>query len=420
MREAVRVWLVNQYATPAAHSGGTRHYSLARALRPHGIDVEIFCSTRNYHTGAVIADPGRIDCDGVTFTFLDTGHAPAVGRRSGRLATMIGFRRAFRRTVRRRSDSPAVIVGSTPSLIAAWGALEEAKRRAVPFVLEVRDLWPQTLVDVGGYSRWHPGVMAFGALERALYRRARHIITLLPQAEAHIARRSGSPPAITWIPNGVDLALAQRSRADGCNGADGSGAGTFVVMYAGAHGPANALDAILDAAALLERRHPGRFRLELVGDGHDKSRLRNRAEVERLRNVRFRDSVAKADVYQVLEGADALIVNMNPGALYRSGISLNKLYDYLAVGRPIVFGTDAANNPVLEANAGVTVPPNDPEALAGAVEQVAALSPAEREALGARARSYVEAHHDIVRLAERFATVLRSLVPGPSQPAAVA
>ena len=419
MLESVRVWLVNQYATPATHSGGTRHFSLARALQPLGIEVEIFCSTRNYLTGAAIAEPGRSERDGVTFTFLDTGHAPAVGRRSGRLATMVGFRRAFRRAARHRRDSPAVIVGSTPSLIAAWGAWEEAKRRAVPFVLEVRDLWPQTLVDVGGYPRWHPGVLIFGALERALYRRARHIITLLPQAEAHIARRSGRAPAVTWIPNGVDLTLARRSR-EGRNGHGGSGGGPFVLMYAGAHGPANALDAILDAAALLERRHPGRFRLELVGDGHDKPRLRDRAETERLGNVRFLDSVAKAEVYQVLEGADALIVNMNPGALYRSGISLNKLYDYLAVGRPIVFGTDAANNPVLEADAGVTVPPNDPEAMASAVERVAALSPAEREALGARARSYVEAHHDIARLAERFATVLRSLVPGASQPAAVA
>lgn len=408
----MKVWLVNQYATPASHSGGTRHHSLARALRPLGLELEIFCSTRNYLTGAVIAQAGTTELDGVTFTFVDTGDAPAVGRRSGRLATMFGFRRAFRRAARTRSDGPEVVVGSTPSLIGAWGAWEEAKRRRVPLVLEIRDLWPQTLVDVGGYSPWHPGVLAFGLLERALYRRAAHIITLLPQAASHIRDRSARAPAITWIPNGVDLELTVRgkdaARSDDARARNGA----FVVMYAGAHGPANALDAILDAAALLERRQPGRFRFELIGDGHDKPRLQARARAEHLASVVFRNPVSKAEIYPLLENADALIANMNAGTLYRSGISLNKLYDYLAVGRPVVFGADVADNPVLEADAGITVPPNDAAALALAVERVAALSPAEREAIGARARAYVQTHHDVVTLAERFAEVVRSVASG--------
>jgi glycosyltransferase involved in cell wall biosynthesis len=410
----VKVWLVNQYATPASHSGGTRHHSLARALRPLGIELEIFCSTRNYLTGATIADAGTTERDGVTFTFVDTGDAAAVGRRSGRLATMFGFRRGFLRAARGRAEDPQVIVGSTPSLIGAWGAWEEAKRRAVPFVLEIRDLWPQTLVDVGGYSRWHPGVLAFGVLERALYQRARHIITLLPQAASHIRARSARAPSITWIPNGVDLDLTTRSPAAVRGGEAGARNGAFVVMYAGAHGPANALDAILDAAAMLERRQPGRFRFELIGDGHDKPRLRQRAKAERFDSVVFRDAVPKAEVYPLLENADALIANMNAGALYRSGISLNKLYDYLAVGRPVVFGADVANNPVVEADAGITVPPNDAGALALAVERLAALSPAEREAIGARGRAYVESHHDVARLAARFADVVRAAAVKPT------
>jgi len=187
-----------------------------------------------------------------------------------------------------------------------------------------------------------------------------------------------------------------------------------VVMYAGAHGPANALDAILDAAAMLERRQPGRFRFELIGDGHDKPRLRQRAKAERFDSVVFRDAVPKAEVYPLLENADALIANMNAGALYRSGISLNKLYDYLAVGRPVVFGADVANNPVVEADAGITVPPNDAGALALAVERLAALSPAEREAIGARGRAYVESHHDVARLAARFADVVRAAAVKPT------
>ncbi|HKU60777.1 MAG TPA: glycosyltransferase family 4 protein [Gemmatimonadales bacterium] len=399
----MKVWIVNQYALPPSASGGTRHYSLARALASRGIEVEIFCSTRNYLTGSTIAAPGTRDCAGVRFTFVDAGRAPAVGRRSGRLAGMLGFARGFRALARRRTGEARLIVGSTPSPIGAWAASSEARRRRVPFVLEVRDLWPRTLLDVGRLPRWHPAVGVFGALERALYRRADRIVTLLPLAERHIRTVLPAAAPITWIPNGVDLRLLPPATEP-----QPRAAGEFLVLYAGAHGPANALDAVLDAAGRLERRRPGGFRFVLVGDGHDKPRLRARAEAESLDSVVFLDPVPKAEVYGLMAGADALIVNMNRGNLYRFGISFNKLYDYLAVGRPIVSGTDAANDPVADAGAGITVPANDPEALAGAVERLAATPSAERAAMGARGRAFVEAYHDIERLAERFGDVLRA------------
>ena len=405
----MNVWFVNQYAIPPSQAGGTRHYSLARALQPHGIDVEIFASTRNYLTGMTIAAPGATTEGGVRFTFVDTGRSAVVGKRASRLAAMVGFWRGFRREARNRTDGPDVIVGSTPSPFAAWGAGGEAARRGVPFVLEIRDLWPQTLIDVGSYPRWHPGVVLFGAMERALYRRAAHIVSLLPQADRHIAAVLRRPAAVTWIPNGIDLRLAKEARCGTRAPEDGDADGAFLVMYAGAHGPANALDAVLDAAALLEQRQPGRFRLLFVGDGHDKARLQARVRIEHLSTVSFRDPVPKAEVYRLLARADALVVNMNRGPLYRSGISFNKIYDYLAVGRPIVFGTDAVNNPVAEAEAGVTVAANDPAALAGGIEALARMLPSEREAMGVRASAFVEAHHDIDVLAERFADVLRSI-----------
>jgi glycosyltransferase involved in cell wall biosynthesis len=399
----VKVWIVNQYALPPSASGGTRHYSLARALQARGVEVEIFCSTRNYLTGKPITDPGTRDCAGVSFTFIDAGRAPAVGRRTGRLAGMLGFARGFRRVVRRRIGDAQVILGSTPSPIGAWAASAEARRRRVPFVLEVRDLWPRTLLDVGRLPRWHPAVRLFGAMERELYRRADRIVTLLPLAERHIRTVFPDAAPITWIPNGVDLRLVPPA-AEPRFETDGG----FIVLYAGAHGPANALDAVLDAAGRLQRRRPGGFRFVLVGDGHDKPRLQARAEAERLDSVDFLDPVPKAEVYGLMAAADALIVNMNRGNLYRFGISFNKLYDYLAVGRPIVSGTDAANDPVAEADAGVTVPANDPDALATALERLSAAPSAERAAMGARGRAFVEAHHDIERLAAQFEDVLRA------------
>jgi glycosyltransferase involved in cell wall biosynthesis len=405
----VRAWIVNQYALPPSQSGGTRHYSLARALQAHGIVAEIFCSSRNYLSGARVADAGTAREDGVDFTFLDTGGGPVVGRRSSRFAAMIGFRRSFRQAARRRIEAPDVIIGSSPSLIGAEVALEEARRRAVPFVLEVRDLWPLTLVEVGGLSHWHPAVLLFGWLERRLYRQADHIVTLLPNAAEHIARRCPGGGPVTWIPNGIDLRLVGDPTRAPRRPALWPDDGAFTLMYAGAHGLANALDPVLDATAVLERRHPGRFRLVLVGDGHEKVRLRQRAERERLPIV-FLDPVPKAEVYRLLARADALVMNIPAIGLYQAGTSPNKLFDYLAAGRPVLAGTSGADDLVARAGAGISVAGNDPAALAQAAERLAALPPAEREAMGARARAFVEANHDIERLAERYAVVLRSLV----------
>lgn len=406
----MRAWIVNQYALPPSQSGGTRHYSLARALRSQGIVAEVFCSSRNYLSGARISEAGTTRCDGVDFTFLETGGSSVVGRRSSRFAAMMGFRRSFRQAARRRADAPDIIIGSSPSLIGAEGALEEARRRTVPFVLEVRDLWPLTLVEVGGYPSWHPAVLLFGWLERRLYRQADHIVTLLPNAAEHIAARCSRRGPVTWIPNGIDLRLVgDPARAPG-RSAPWPEDGAFVLMYAGAHGPANALDAVLDTMAVLERRHPGRFRLVLVGDGHEKARLRQRAEREALPIV-FLDPVPKAEVYRLLARADALVMNIPAIGLYQAGTSPNKLFDYLAAGRPVLAGTSGADDLVARAGGGISVAGNDPGALAGAAERLAALSPAERDAMGARARAFVEANHDIERLAERYADVLRSLVP---------
>jgi glycosyltransferase involved in cell wall biosynthesis len=402
----MKVWIVNQYALPPTQSGGTRHFSLAKGLRDEGIEVEIIASSRNYLSGAEIPEAagGEQTFDGVSYTFLKSWQLPLLTGRGGRLGAMLAFAITLRAHLKARSDSPGVVLGSAPTLFVALVAYWEARRRGVPFVLEVRDIWPQTLIDLGGYSPSHPGVLLFGMIERFLYKRADHIITLLPYAGHHIAAHGGEPDSVTWIPNGIDLGLAGPVRPT-----KRTPERPFVVKYVGAQGLANALDAVLDAADLLQRHHGERFQFVMVGDGHEKERLRHRAAAEGIRTVAFQPAVPKAEVYDHLAAADALIVNMNPGSLYRFGISFNKLYDYLAAGRPVVFGSAAVNDPIAEAGAGLCVPANDAEALVGAIEQLAAMTPMEREAMGARGRAYVEANHDMKKLAQRLAGVFREV-----------
>jgi glycosyltransferase involved in cell wall biosynthesis len=143
--------------------------------------------------------------------------------------------------------------------------------------------------------------------------------------------------------------------------------------------------------------------------------------------VRFEAPVPKRSISAVMAEADIFIMPLHPGGLFRWGISPNKLFDYMAAARPVVSVVDAAANPVVEADAGLAVPAADAAALAEALKRLLALSPEERWAMGLRGRRYVEAHHDMARLAERFEACLQGAIrrdrvakgiePLPSTPA---
>jgi glycosyltransferase involved in cell wall biosynthesis len=208
---------------------------------------------------------------------------------------------------------------------------------------------------------------------------------------------------ITWIPNGVDMELMPFPQVPAPHD-------LFIVMYAGSHGLANALDSVLDAAAILNKDAPGRFCFRFLGDGRNKRELRRRVETENIANVVFEDQVPRRQIFSILQDADAFIIATKKTDLYRYGISLNKLHEYMAAARPTIFAGESRNNPIAEASAGITVAPEDPRAIARAVQTVALMSTDERWAMGLRARRYVEEHHDFTVLARRLELVLQSVL----------
>jgi glycosyltransferase involved in cell wall biosynthesis len=182
----------------------------------------------------------------------------------------------------------------------------------------------------------------------------------------------------------------------------------FIVMYAGSHGLSDALDSVLDAAAILNEEAPGRFCFCFLGDGPNKRELRRRVETENIANVVFDDPVPKQKVFSILQDADAFIITAKKTDLYRYGISPNKLHEYMAAARPTIFAGESHNNPIAEASAGITVAPEDSGAIARAVQALALMSNDERWAVGLRARRYIEEHHDFTVLARRLELVLQS------------
>ncbi|MBW6391920.1 glycosyltransferase family 4 protein [Billgrantia antri] len=409
------VWILNHYAKHPDAAGGARHYQLARHLPAHGWKATLIASSVDHPSGEqrlTKDESWRLETiDGVNFLWLRTSSYRGNG--GGRMKNMLEYAcQALRPTRLAGLERPDLIVGSSVHPFAALAGWWLARRHRVPFVFEVRDLWPQTLIDMGRLREGAAMTRALRALETFLYRRAQRVLTLLPRAVDYIAPLGVPEERVVWLSNGVDLAEFPEPGPP----AERPPELPLSLMYFGSHGEANGLADLLEAMALVKADSPAGqvpVQLRLIGDGPGKQELMRQASRLELdgRWVRFEPPVPKRDIPAVAREADAFVITVRDlPRLYRFGISMNKLFDYMAAGRPVIIASAAINDPVAEAGAGITVPPEDPLALAEAIKRLVALPTAERARMGQAGRAHVEAVYDYRILAERLAGIMNDVM----------
>jgi glycosyltransferase involved in cell wall biosynthesis len=395
----VKIWFIQHYALPLTEGGSTRHYSYARELIRRGHEVEIVaCSFQHAKREQMPMSPGktweRRICDGVPFTWI---RACGYRRNSPlRVLNMLQFGyRAWRREWAKGLPEPDLIVGMSPQPFSALAGERIAAHFDVPFVLEIADAWPHVLIEVGGYSRWHPFVQLVDRTMRHLYRRAARISIYSRFSTGLLARYGADPSKIVAIPMGVDLEVHPAPRPAPEDG-------QFVVSYFGAHNQWNSLDVVLDAAKLIQQAGLKEVLFRFVGDGISKPGLIERVKKEGINNVRFDDPVPKREIPALAHTSDAFIINSRNDGASKEWMSYNKVYDYLAAGRPIVFGCCSQENPVRDAGAGISVEADNAAELARAVTLLAGQPPQALWEYGLRGRRFIEDNYSITKLVDRF------------------
>jgi len=372
---------------PPSHPGITRHYEFAQQLIKRGHSVKLICQdylhSSKQRPVCLNGKPFLQQIiSGVDFTWVHVDEY--TGNGVGRVINMAQF---AKRVVKNSDDfsdnKPDIIIGSTPSPFAAEAARKLSKKYGVRFVLEIRDLWPQTFIDLGKMKKFHPFVHLLKSLEKKLYRRADAIITVLPNSTDYIAKIRGENKNIHFIPNGCTFAqLPSTTPADLQD--------QFKICYAGSMGLSNSLDTLIDAALILKQRgNRSNIQIVLCGQGPHKTALVKKCLDGGLDFVQFLEPVPKTEVHSFLATADAFVVTMKNTPLYKYGISFNKVFDYLAIGRPIITASCASKDPVVESGAGIAVEAESPLQLADALERVAAMKYSDRLALGNAGRKWV-------------------------------
>jgi len=249
-------------------------------------------------------------------------------------------------------------------------------------------------------------------LEKFLYRRAERILMVWPRTEAYVARLGISPEKVVWLPH-----LAELSRYAGLSPYDGMIRDTFTVMYLGTFNNSTGMWVIPEAAKLLKDRGFSNVRFALVGGGTTKDALVEKCIEHGVGNVAFRGLIPKKDIATVMSEADAFLVTLKNVPLLKYGISLNKVCDYLASGRPTVFAGTPAYDPVKEARAGISVAGENPRALADGIQQLMSLTSEERVRMGHNGREYVARVHGVDVVAARLESVLLGSYKREADPA---
>lgn len=403
----MNILLLNHYAGSPRHGMEFRPYYLAREWVRAGHRVQIVAASYS-HVRARQPEVGNAPLDetidGIGYRWFPT--PTYTGNGLGRMRNILSYLSQVWRDGRRLVSAfkPDVVIASSTYPMDIWVARRLARLAGARLVYEVHDLWPASPMELSGLSARHPFIMLCQKAENDAYRDVDAVVSMLPKVAGHMAAHGLDLKKLHIVPNGIspeewtgepaplDPVLRDALRAE-------RAAGRAVVGYAGSHGEPNALDVLLDAAALMKDR-PVSF--VMVGDGHLKARLAERVRAERLDRVLMFPPIPKAQIPALLAEFDIAYIGWQRVPLYRFGISPNKLMDYMMARRVVLHSVEAGNDPVAEAGCGLTVAPESGAAVVEGLEQLLALPLAERQAMGERGRAHVEAFHTYPVLAQRF------------------
>ncbi|HEY9231679.1 MAG TPA: glycosyltransferase family 4 protein, partial [Blastocatellia bacterium] len=409
----MRVLLIHQAFVGPDEPGSTRHYELAKSAAARGIDFTVVASRLSYLTGRrTIANEAQVTEENLQGVRVLRAYAyPSLHRSfAWRVVSFLSFMLSSLRAAW-RAGRVDLVMGTSPPIFQALSAWLVAFARRRPLLLEIRDLWPEFAIDMGVLRN---GVLIFLSrrLERFLYRRAAHLLVNSPAYRDYLISKGVPPDKITCIANGTDPLMFDPD-AKGASLREALGLGDkFVVTYAGALGLANDVEVILRAAARL--REDSQIHFLLVGDGKQRPHLESLARRLNVANVTFTGARPKSAMPELLAASDACVATLKDVAMFRTTYP-NKVFDYMAAGRPTVLAIDGVIRRVIEAAAGgVFVPPGDDAMLADAVRALSADRERAAE-MGQRARAYVVEHFDRRRQADDFAALLRRLAAAPRQ-----
>ncbi len=404
---------INHYAGSVRHGMEYRPYYMAKRWAEAGHNVTVAASSfshlRTHNPSIGDAKYQEEIIDGIRYFWIagNQYHGNNKERVKNMLSFLYGLYR-FGGKIAAQGKPDAVIASSTYPL-DIYPARRIAKKYGAMLIYEVHDLWPLSPIELGGMDPKHPYIRVMQKAENDCYKYSDYVVSLLPCAKDHMVEHGMLPEKFVYIPNGIEKAeweepfhypMIYREKLQQYHEA-----GYFLIGYTGAHGIANALDSYVEAGLKLRGK---KIKLLAIGPGPERERLIEKAHKLKLDDVvEFLDPVKRDQIPELLDQLDALYIGLQSQPLFRFGVSPNKLMDYMMAGKPIIFAIDAPNNMVAEAECGISIPPENSQAIADAAVKLSQMSEDSLAKMGAHGKMYILANNEYDVLSKKFLQVFQ-------------
>lgn len=377
----MNIWIVNHYAIPPSMGGLVRHYYFSKYLQRKGHKVKIFTSSKIHNTDINMIQ-GKILYrevmeEGVEYTFVRSRDYEGNGL--DRIWNMIELPFKMWKTMTSfyKKEIPDVIYTSSPDLFVAFSALYFGKKHKIPVVVEVRDLWPESIVAYNNVSKNNPIIQILYCLERWIYENAKYLIFTIPGGKDYIIEKGWERKIalnkVFHINNGVDLEEFEFNKENYIIKDEDLESDCFKVVYVGSIRLANHLKELIDAAEIVKKRGEDDIIFLIYGEGTEKEKLQRICELKDL-NVKFKGKVEKKYVPYILSKSNLNVVNVKNTKLSKYGCSWNKLFEYIASERPILCNFPQKYDLIIENGLGVSETFKTPEEYGERIIELARMS----------------------------------------------
>ncbi len=400
------IWIINEYAGSPYHGMEFRHYYLAKQLIKLGYSVTIISASYShlyYSLPKVRKTIEYQNIDGIRYCWIKVMNYGSSSNRK-RAIKWIQFSAKLLLLLVRKANKPDFIILSPMATFVVLPSYFLARHEKAKFIFEVKDIWPLSVTELGGYSKHNPFILLMRMSEVFALRHADAVISNLPNYQQYLDD-NGIQKKCYYIPNGIDIEEKQNRGELPPEIMAKIPRGKFIVGYAGTIGLANGIQYLVDAARILEKYKDIEF--IIVGDGKDKEMIKFQAKD--LDNLEFFPAVQKKQIQSLISNFDLCYIGWKKRQIYHYGISANKIFDYMYAGKPILQSIDSKFNIVEQAHCGICVESENPKAIANGILELYKMPKDELKKIGQNGKEYVIRYHSYDVLAKQFKEVLDGL-----------
>ena len=410
----MNILLINHYAGSPEMGMEFRPYYFAREWVKMGHKVDIIAADYSHlrRKNPEISEDFQTEViDGINYHWIKTNTYEGNGvSRAITMAQFVGKLWLNAKKIVKEYDPDVVICSSTYPLDTFAGQrIRKVSKKKIKLIHEVHDMWPATLIELGGMSKYHPFVIAMQIGENSAYKNSDHVIALLEYSEPHMRKHGLKEGKFTCIPLGIDLTEWEEtkplSELHKNTMTELKAKNKFIVGYFGGHAMSNALDVLIDVAYKCKDEFP-ELHFVLVGGGVEKQRLIEKADSFGLSNMSFLPPVDKKEIPELTNMFDTIYIGTYKNSLYRFGLCLNKMLDSMMAAKPLVCSITAPPTWAEKCNCGIVVESEDVDAVVDSIRTIMKMSDAERTSMGNNGVEYAREFFNIKNLAEKVISVI--------------